>query len=123
MSPVYKHGAFIKLPLLPLKRRNCPCLFCLCPSELEYLSSFAATGHTAAWVLFAVSQDSDVEAGIVKELHGLDLLASPQCPVPRSIEWDDIPKLTYLTATIKVFLLSLHQHACEIQEQPATNML
>lgn len=53
-------------------------------------------------MLFAVSQHPEVEAGIERELRGLDLLASPQAPVPRAIQWDDIPKLTYLTATIKV---------------------
>ena len=67
-----------------------------------YLYAHAATGHTAAWVLFAVSQHPEVEANIVKELRKLDLLASRETPVPRPIQWDDIPQLEYLTATIKV---------------------
>ena len=62
----------------------------------------AATGHTAAWVLFAVSQHPEVEAGILKELRALNLLATPQNPIPQPIQWDDVPKLVYLTATIKV---------------------
>ena len=52
-------------------------------------------------MLFAVSQHPEVEAKIVKELRSLDLLAGPQAAVPRPIEWDDIPQLVYLTATIK----------------------
>ncbi len=49
-----------------------------------------------------MSQNSKVEAKIVEELKGLDLLATVDKPVPRPIEWDDIPKLTYLNAVIKV---------------------
>ncbi|CAL5225848.1 g8631 [Coccomyxa viridis] len=66
-----------------------------------FMAGFETTGHTAAWVLFAVSQHPEVEAKIVKELRSLDLLAGPQAAVPRPIEWDDIPQLVYLTATIK----------------------
>ncbi len=62
----------------------------------------AATGHTAAWTLFSVSQSPKVEAKIVDELEGLGLLGTPDKPVPRPIEWDDIQKLTYLNAVIKV---------------------
>ncbi|CAL5225846.1 g8629 [Coccomyxa viridis] len=66
-----------------------------------FMAGFETTGHTAAWVLFAVSQHSEVEANIVKELRSQDLLASPQAAAPRPIQWDDIPQLVYLTATIK----------------------
>ena len=62
----------------------------------------AATGHTAAWVVYAVSQHPEVEAKIVEELRSLDLLATPEQPTPRPIQWDDIPHLTYLNAVIKV---------------------
>ena len=62
----------------------------------------AATGHTAAWVVFSVSQHPEVEAKIVEELRQHDLLATAEQPNPRAIQWDDIPKLTYLNAVIKV---------------------
>ena len=76
------------------------------PLMLDCLAS-AATGHTAAWVVYAVSQHPQVEAKIVEELRSLDLLATPEQPSPRPIQWEDIPRLTYLNAVIKV-RLSLH---------------
>ncbi|CAL5223871.1 g6460 [Coccomyxa viridis] len=66
-----------------------------------FMAGFETTGHTAAWVVFAVSQHPEVEAGIVKKLRGLGLLATSEAPDPRPIQWDDIPQLHYLTATIK----------------------
>ena len=42
----------------------------------------------------------------MKELRGLDLLASSEAPVPRPIQWDDILQLHYLTATIKACFMS-----------------
>ena len=62
----------------------------------------AATGHTAAWVVYTVSQHPEVEAKIVEELKSLDLLAIAEQPTPRPIQWDDIPRLIYLNAVIKV---------------------
>ena len=38
----------------------------------------------------------------MEELRRLDLLATPQRPSPRPIQWDDITRLTYLNAVIKV---------------------
>ena len=70
----------------------------------EALPCCAATGHTAAWVVYAVSQHPQVEAKIVEELRSLDLLATPEQPSPRPIQWEDIPRLTYLNAVIKVRL-------------------
>jgi len=65
-----------------------------------------ATGHTASWTLYAISQDADVEAKVVEELRSLGLLATPEQPEPRLVEWEDLPKLTYLNAVIKVEPLS-----------------
>ena len=62
----------------------------------------AATGHTAAWVVYMVSQHPEVDAKIVEELKSLDLLASAEQPAPRPIQWDDIPRLIYLNAVVKV---------------------
>ncbi|CAL5222409.1 g4768 [Coccomyxa viridis] len=66
-----------------------------------FMAGFETTGHTAAWVVYTVSQHPQVEAKIVEELKSLDLLATPEQPQPRPIQWDDVPKLTYLTAVIK----------------------
>ena len=53
-------------------------------------------------MLYTVSQHPQVEAKIVEELKSLDLLATPEKAQPRPIQWDDVPKLPYLTAVIKV---------------------
>lgn len=66
-----------------------------------FMAGFETTGHTAAWVVFSVSQHPEVEAKIVEELRQHDLLATAEQPNPRAIQWDDIPKLTYLNAVIK----------------------
>jgi hypothetical protein len=54
-----------------------------------------------AWVLYGVSQHPAVEAKLVAELASLGLLATPGNPTPRTVEWDDLPKLVYLDAVIK----------------------
>ena len=54
-----------------------------------------------------MSQHPKVEAKIVEELLSHDLLATPEKPQPRPIQWEDVPKLTYLTAVIKVAFLQL----------------
>ena len=58
-------------------------------------------GHTAAWVVYCVSQAPKVEAKIVEELRALNLLATPEQPVPRPIQWEDVAKLAYLNNVIK----------------------
>ena len=73
--------------------------------ETDRTGVCAATGHTAAWVVFSVSQHPEVEAKITEELRQHDLLATVEQPNPRAIQWDDIPKLTYLNAVIKVSFL------------------
>ena len=77
------------------------CLHC----KTNWTGVCAATGHTAAWVVFSVSQHPEVEAKIVEELRQHDLLATAEQPNPRAFQWDDIPKLTYLNAVIKVSFL------------------
>ena len=59
------------------------------------------TGHTAAWVVYSVSQAPKVEAKVVEELRSLDLLATDERPTPRPIQWEDVAKLTYLNSVIK----------------------
>ena len=72
----------------------------------------AATGHTAAWVVYTVSQHPEVEARIVEELKNLDLLATAEQPTPRPIQWDDIPRLIYLNAVIKVLSIPPQLLSC-----------
>lgn len=72
---------------------------CLCVLNAQ---SVLSAGHTAAWVVYCVSQAPKVEAKIVEELRALDLLATPAQPVPRPIQWEDVAKLTYLNNVIKV---------------------
>jgi hypothetical protein len=43
-----------------------------------------------------------VEAKVAAELAQHGLLATPTNPNPRSVQWDDLAKLTYLNAVIKV---------------------
>ncbi|KAK9916023.1 hypothetical protein WJX75_007417 [Coccomyxa subellipsoidea] len=68
---------------------------------LLFLAGFETTGHTASWTLYAISQDADVEAKITEELASLGLLATPERPKPRPLEWEDLSKLVYLNAVIK----------------------
>ena len=49
-----------------------------------------------------MSQASEVEAKIAEELRSMDLLATPENPKPRVIQFDDIFKMTYINAVIKV---------------------
>ena len=53
-------------------------------------------------MVYSVSQHPQVEAKMVEELRSLNLLATPEQPTPRPIQWDDIPKLTYINVVIKV---------------------
>ena len=48
-----------------------------------------------------ISQHPEVEAKVLKELEELQLLASPEHPAPRQLEFTDLSKLTYLTCCIK----------------------
>ena len=53
--------------------------------------------------MYSLSQHPEVEARLAAELAQHGLLATATQPSPRAIEWDDIPKLTYLQAVIKVW--------------------
>ncbi|KAK9819693.1 hypothetical protein WJX72_001295 [[Myrmecia] bisecta] len=66
-----------------------------------FLAGFETTGHTAAWILFLLSQHPDKEAKIVAELDAAGLLASKRQPQPRELVYEDLSKLTYLNAAIK----------------------
>ncbi len=49
-----------------------------------------------------ISQHPEVEAKVLEELKELQVLASPECPSPRQLDFQDLSKLTYLTCCIKV---------------------
>lgn len=51
---------------------------------------------------FCVSQHPEIEAKVVEELHCLELLATPDKPQPRPLQYEDLSKLTYLNLVIKV---------------------
>lgn len=46
---------------------------------------------------------------MVAELKDLGLAASPEAPTPRQLTFDDLAKLPYLTAVIKVQAISFRQ--------------
>eukprot|EP00884_Botryococcus_braunii_P022866 jgi/Botrbrau1/9263/Bobra.180_1s0020.1 len=66
-----------------------------------FLAGFETVASAMVWVLYAVSQNPEVEAKLTAELASLGLLASPGNPTPRPVQWDDLPKLAYLDAVIK----------------------
>lgn len=49
-----------------------------------------------------MSQHPEVEAKVETELDDLGLLATLERPNPRSVEYADLSKLTYLSCVIKV---------------------
>eukprot|EP00884_Botryococcus_braunii_P003512 jgi/Botrbrau1/13161/Bobra.0187s0109.1 len=66
-----------------------------------FLAGFETVSQAMSWVIFAVSQNPEVEAKVTAELASLGLLATTDNPNPRALEWDDLPKLVYLDAVIK----------------------
>ncbi|KAK9914782.1 hypothetical protein WJX75_000489 [Coccomyxa subellipsoidea] len=59
------------------------------------------TSHTGAFTLYCVSQNPEVDAKIVEELARHGLLATADAPRPRSLQYEDLSKLTYLNLVIK----------------------
>eukprot|EP00208_Stichococcus_sp_RCC1054_P002339 CAMPEP_0206139828 /NCGR_PEP_ID=MMETSP1473-20131121/7467_1 /ASSEMBLY_ACC=CAM_ASM_001109 /TAXON_ID=1461547 /ORGANISM="Stichococcus sp, Strain RCC1054" /LENGTH=576 /DNA_ID=CAMNT_0053533745 /DNA_START=97 /DNA_END=1827 /DNA_ORIENTATION=+ len=66
-----------------------------------FFAGHDTTGHTLAWTLSYVSQYPEVERKVVEELGALGLVASPESPTPRTLRFDDLAQLPYLTAVIK----------------------
>ncbi len=57
------------------------------------------------WLLqYLISQHPQVEGRICEELHGLGLLAQSGSAAPRAVEYEDLGKIPYLSACIKVRL-------------------
>lgn len=48
-----------------------------------------------------MSQHPEAEAAVAAELDGLGLLARPQRPRPRPMEWEDLGRLRYLSWVTK----------------------
>ncbi|CAL8469474.1 g9015 [Coccomyxa elongata] len=69
-----------------------------------FFAGIDTTGHTGAWTLYMLSQHPEVEARLVKELDALQLLVTAERPAPRSPEYADISRLTYLKCVIKEVL-------------------
>jgi hypothetical protein len=68
-------------------------------------AGFETTGHTLMWAVYLLSQHPEVEAKVAAELAQHGLLATPAIPNPRPVQWDDLAKLTYLNAVIKVWFV------------------
>lgn len=51
---------------------------------------------------YLVSKHPEVEAKLCEELRGLSLLATPESPTPRQVAFEDIGRMPYLTAVVKV---------------------
>ena len=76
------------------------------------------SSNTTAWTLYLVSQHPEVEAKLVAELEQAGLLATPQQPEPRALQYADLSKLTFLSMVIKarashpcvVHIMYVHQY-------------
>eukprot|EP00891_Asterochloris_glomerata_P001568 jgi/Astpho2/1568/Aster-x1016 len=68
---------------------------------LLFIAGFETSGNASSWLIFQVSQHPDVAAKIRQELADLGLLATPEQPQPRQLEWADLAKLQYLNCCIK----------------------
>ena len=71
-----------------------------CCADLTILRSAVKSFYVVHRYL--ISQHPEVEAKMLAELEELQLLASPQQPRPRPLEYTDLNKLTYLSCCIKV---------------------
>jgi hypothetical protein len=71
-------------------------------SELGLLfgAGFETTAHTIGWALFCLVTNPAAEEKVLQELDSLGLLASPSHPEPRTLVWEDLGKLKYLTAAL-----------------------
>lgn len=54
-----------------------------------------------------ITQHPEVERKVLAELDAHGLLVTPARPNPRSLEWDDLGKLTYTNNCIKVAMFSI----------------
>eukprot|EP00884_Botryococcus_braunii_P017729 jgi/Botrbrau1/463/Bobra.110_2s0106.2 len=60
-----------------------------------------STTHTMAYTLAFISEHKHVQEKILEELQANNLVATKDCPEPRSLSYGDVHKLPFLTATIK----------------------
>ncbi len=70
---------------------------------------------------YDISQHPEVERKVVQELDLLGLLATPERPNPRSIEYADLSRLTYLNCVIKVRLGLVTLVPCFLADVSATS--
>ena len=68
---------------------------------LVTLAGEDTSSNTTSWTLYLISQHPEVEAKLVAELEQAGLLATPQQPEPRALQYADLSKLTYLNMVIK----------------------
>lgn len=65
------------------------------------IAGFETTAHTIAWTLFLLAKHPEVEAKLIQELDSLGLVVKPGQSTPdKSLSWEDLSNLPYLTACI-----------------------
>ncbi|KAK9819257.1 hypothetical protein WJX81_005098 [Elliptochloris bilobata] len=69
--------------------------------SIIFAAGLETTGHTIAWTLYLISQHPEAEARVVSELDAAGLLVTGSCPHPRTLTFDDLGNLPYLSACIK----------------------
>lgn len=71
-----------------------------------FVEGFETTGHTISWTLFNVATTPGVQEAAAAELAAAGLLVRPpsECgrAAARPLELDDLKRLPYITACIKV---------------------
>lgn len=69
---------------------------------MKTAAGMETTGNTMAWALYNISMRPEIMAGVEAELDSLGLLKTKDRPQNRDVEYDDLNKLVYLNACIKV---------------------
>ena len=61
-----------------------------------FAAGIESAGNAMTWTTYLISQHPAVEAKLVAELAAAGLLATPENPRPRAVEYSDLAKLPYL---------------------------
>lgn len=98
-TPVLSSLVFL-LPAMPF--RAAVYLHPLQADDTVQTSSETPAAASLAPCRFHIATNPAVEAKVIAELAAEGLLAMPEAPQPRPLQHDDLSKLTYLGAAIKV---------------------
>jgi len=86
-----------------------------------FTGGFETTGHSIAWALLMISQHAKVEARVLAELHALHLL--PHQAARRSLEFEDLARLTYTGQAIKARHTGLHPFCVRADRVPTWRLM